>query len=227
MNLHCIIVDDEPLSHEILENYIAKVPGLDLAASFYNAIDALAYLNENSTDLIFLDINMPELSGIGLLKSLQNPPAVVFTSAYPEYAVDGFELEIVDFLLKPFSFERFLKALNKVIHSKKNVADPGADNFLILKSEKKIYRIRHDEIHYFESAGDYVKVHTAQKVHVVNETLKQFEGSLPANNFLRIHRSFIVSISKIDYIEGNQVYISKLPIPIGSSYKEGLLERMR
>jgi len=227
MNLHCIIVDDEPLSHEILETYIAKVPGLDLGASFYNAIDALAYLNENSTDLIFLDINMPELSGIGLLKSLQNPPAVIFTSAYPEYAVDGFDLEIVDFLLKPFSFERFLKALNKAIQTAKNVDKQTAGSFLVVKAGKKIYRIRHDEILYFESAGDYVKVHTAQKVHVVNETLKQFEDALPAQDFLRIHRSFIISISKIEYMEGNQVYISKIPIPIGNSYKDGLFERMR
>ena len=227
MNLRCIIVDDEPLSHEILENYIGKVPGLELTNSFYNAIDALAYLNENNTDLIFLDINMPELSGVGLLKSLQNAPAVIFTSAYPEYAVDGFELEIADFLLKPFSFERFLKALNKVSQSNKIVAKQIADGFLVVKTGKKIYRIKHNEILYFESAGDYVKVHTAQKVHVVNETLKQFVSSLPTKDFLRIHRSFIISISKIDYLEGNQVYISKQPIPIGNSYKEGLVARMQ
>lgn len=227
MNFTCIIVDDEPLSHEILENYTAKVPELKVAASFYNAIDALTFLNKNNTDLIFLDINMPELSGIGFLKSLHNPPAVIFTSAYPEFAVDGFELEIADFLLKPFSFERYLKAVNKVMQSKNNITDSTSEAFLIVKDGKKIYRIRHDEIRYFESAGDYVKVHTVQKVHVVNETLKHFEGSLPAKDFLRVHRSFIISIAKIEYIEGNQVYISKTPIPIGNSYKEALVERLQ
>jgi len=227
MSLSCICIDDEPLSHEILENYIEKVPGLRLQASFYNAIDALAYLNQNSVDLIFLDINMPELTGIGLLKSLHNPPAVIFTSAYPEYAVDGFDLKIVDFLLKPFSFERFLKAVNKVFQSKNNISDPATGAFLVVKDGKKIYRIKHDEIRYFESAGDYVKVHTAQKVHVVNETLKHFEGSLPTLDFLRVHRSFIISIAKIDYLDGNQVYISKMPIPIGKSYKEALVERLQ
>lgn len=227
MNLNCIIVDDEPLSHEVLENYIGKIPGINLEGSFYSAVDALTFLNEHRVDLIFLDINMPELSGIGMLKSLQNPPAVIFTSAYPEYAVDGFDLNICDFLLKPFSFDRFLKAVNKTsTFTLPKTNQTGTSETLSLKTGKKLYRLKLDDIFYLESAGDYIKIVTHKKTHIANDTMKHFETLLPQNEFLRIHRSFIVHISKIEYLEGNQVFIADSALPIGSNYKEALLSRL-
>lgn len=225
MTFKCIIVDDEPLSHEVLENYIQKLPVLELVSSFFNAIDALTYLNTHEVDLIFLDINMPELSGIGMLKSLQNPPSVIFTSAYPEYAVDGFDLDIADFLLKPYSFERFLKAVNK-FNTSASMGNGNPQEIITLKTDKKLYRIKLTDIIYIESAGDYAKIHTPEKVIVVNQTLKHFEQILPVEYFVRVHRSFIIAIGSINYIQGNQLVISDAQIPIGQSYKDVLLLRL-
>lgn len=225
MKITCIIIDDEPLSHEVLQNYIAKYPGLELEAAFFDALEAINYLNTHQPDLIFLDINMPEMSGISMLKSLPNPPAVIFTTAYPQYAVDGFDLNITDFLLKPFSFERFATAVGKLATGTGNKQESVPD-YLIVKSGKKHYRIQTHEIIFMESAGDYVKIITPAKTFIASETLKHFEQTLQAGDFIRIHRSYLISVSKIDYLEGNQVIIKGHELSVGRQYKEDLQNRL-
>lgn len=225
MNLRCIIVDDEPLSHEVLEGYIAKYPDLTLQAAFFNALDALSFLSENRTDLIFLDINMPELSGIGMLKTLPEPPSVIFTTAYPEYAVDGFDLNITDFLLKPFSFERFVQAVGKAVAGKP-LGSQDNESFLTIKSGKKHFRIPTREIIYLESAGDYVKIVTPSGTYIAGEPLKGFESMLPSGDFIRIHRSYLISIPHIGYIEGNRVFVAGHELPLGRQYKDALRTRL-
>lgn len=226
MKITCIIIDDEPLSHEVLQNYIAKYPGLELKAAFFDALEAINYLNTHQPDLIFLDINMPEMSGISMLKSLQNPPSVIFTTAYPQYAVDGFDLNITDFLLKPFSFERFVTAVGKFTQTQA-ISQNSADDFMIIKSGKKHFRIQTGEILFLESAGDYVKVITPEKTYISAETLKFYEDELPAEKFIRIHRSYIIQLTRIDYIEGNCVILAGTELPLGRQYKQALQSRLK
>jgi DNA-binding LytR/AlgR family response regulator len=222
MKISCIIVDDEPLSRDVLIKYIADTPQLELKAALDNAISAMDYLNKNQVDLLFLDINMPKLSGVSLVKSLLNPPLIVFTTAYPQFAVEGFELDAVDYLLKPFSFERFLKAVNKVSEklSKKEMPE---QNYLVIKADKKLHRISQDEILYFESAGDYVKIFFGDQMIVAHETMKNLEQTLPSEMFYRTHRSYIVALDKITFIEGNQLNIADAMISVSPDKKEGLL----
>jgi DNA-binding LytR/AlgR family response regulator len=222
MKITCIIVDDEPLSRDVLHKYIADTPQLELKATLDNAISAVDYLNQNQVDLVFLDINMPKLSGINLVKSLINPPLIVFTTAYPQFAVDGFELDAVDYLLKPFSFERFLKAVNKV-SDKLSKTEIPEQNYLVIKADKKLHRIRQDEILYFESAGDYVKIFFGDQMIVAHETMKNLEQTLPSEMFYRTHRSYIVALDKITFIEGNQLNIADAMISVSPDKKEGLL----
>jgi DNA-binding LytR/AlgR family response regulator len=222
MKITCIIVDDEPLSRDVLHKYIADTPQLELKATLDNAISAVDYLNQNQVDLVFLDINMPKLSGINLVKSLINPPLIVFTTAYPQFAVDGFELDAVDYLLKPFSFERFLKAVNKV-SDKLSKTEIPEQNYLVIKADKKLHRIRQDEILYFESAGDYVKIFFGDQMIVAHETMKNLEQTLPWEMFYRTHRSYIVALDKITFIEGNQLKIAEVMVPVSPDRKEELL----
>lgn len=222
MKISCIIVDDEPLSQDVLSRYIADTPQLEVMAVLDNAIDAMSYLNQNQIDLVFLDINMPKLSGINLVKSLVNPPLIVFTTAYPQFAVEGFELDAVDYLLKPFSFERFLKAVNKV-SDKLSKTERPEQNYLVIKADKKLHRIRQDEILYFESAGDYVKIFFDDKMILAHETLKNLDQNLASENFFRVHRSYIVAIDKIVFIEGNQIKIADAMIPVSPDKKEELM----
>jgi len=224
MKISCIIVDDEPLSQDVLKKYIADTPSLTLMASFDNAIDAMEYLNRTKTDLVFLDINMPKLSGINLVKSMVNPPLIVFTTAYPQFAVEGFEMDAVDYLLKPFSFERFLKAVNKVIEKLTgNSGGQTEQKHLIIKADKKLHRIPEDDVLYFESAGDYVKIFFKDQMIITHETMKNLEQNLPSDKFYRVHRSFIVAINKIVFIEGNQLKIAEGMIPVSPDRKDGLL----
>ncbi len=233
--MKCIIVDDEPLSQEVVERYVNDFPRLELIATCSNAIDAIEVIQNQSIDLIFLDINMPKLSGINFLKSLDNPPLVIFTTAYPEYAVQGFELDVVDYLLKPFSFDRFLKAVNKaiiklnVLNEEKpiNAGNSNEQNYLLIKADKKIYKTNYDDILYFQSCGDYVKIFTVEKTLVSNKTLKDIYSELPEHLFARIHKSYIIPLKRISFIEGNLVYIKKESLPIGLSYKEDLLVKLK
>lgn len=226
MPIRCLIIDDEPLSVRIVEKYAAQHPQLELVGVCGNAIEGMEYLNQQPVDLMFLDINMPELSGIGLMKSLINPPMVIFISAHAEYAVAGFDLAAVDYLLKPFSFDRFSKAITKVMErlsrsEGKNITP--ADGHILLKADKKFFRVEFSNLVYLTAYGDYVKVFTRERMLVVKTRLSQLESQLPSERFMRIHRSSIISLDKIDYLEGNQVNIGGEILPIGASFKETLM----
>lgn len=214
----CMIVEDEPASQEILSRYISDYPQLKLVAICNNAIEANERLLKNPVDLLFLDITMPKISGLDFYRSLSGPPDVIFTTAYPEYAVEGFEVNAVDYLVKPFSFDRFLKAVNKYSDQGKRKADPFPD-FILLQSDKKTHKINYSDILFVEAMGDYVKVNTTDKTIVVHQTLQRLLGEIPNDKFFRVHKSYLISLSRIDYIEGNMVIINKVQIPIGQTYR--------
>ncbi len=222
MNISCLIIDDEPSSQNVLKSFVNKIDYLDLKHVCNNALEALEYLKNNSVDLLFLDINMPQLSGISFYKSLQNPPKVIFTTAYSEYALEGFEVDATDYLLKPFSFERFVKAVSKIKDLKEDKIDT-----IIIKSDKKLHQIKFEDIYYVESLGDYIKVHLKDKFLVVYKTLKNMNNDLPKSIFTQIHKSFIINKNKVDYIEGNLVIINSNKIPLGQKYKKAFLDSFK
>ncbi|WOK04265.1 LytTR family DNA-binding domain-containing protein [Imperialibacter roseus] len=226
MKLRCLIVDDEPLSQEVIEGYVNDAPQLELAAKCSNALEAAEMIRSQPIDLIFLDINMPKLSGISLVKSLAKPPAIVFITAYPEFAVEGFEVEAVDYLLKPCSFERFLKAVSKVESYLQASGRKLEADYFVVKADKKLHKIGLEDILYFKSIGDYVKVYTRDKVLITNETLRNIEDGLPPSKFIRLHKSFVVSLQAIQYLEGNQVKVGEEMLPVGLTYKDKLMERL-
>jgi DNA-binding LytR/AlgR family response regulator len=224
-NIRCIVADDEELAREIMENYISKLNHLQLLASCSNGADVYNALKQNTADLLFLDIKMPQLTGIELLRTLKNPPLVILTTAYREYALEGYELNVIDYLLKPISFERFLKAVDKYefITGKADTAlsntvthDPQA--FIYVKSDKKMVRIILKDILFIEGLKDYVKIHTIDKEIVTYQTLTYFEETLPANRFTRVHRSFIISPEHISSYSANEIIVGKQQVPIGSTY---------
>ena len=224
--MNCIIIEDEPAAQSILESHISKCPDLRCCGTFGDAFSAQIFLNSNSVDLIFLDINLPEMSGVSFLRSLVHPPLVIFTTAYSQYAVDGFDLEAVDFLLKPFSFERFHKAVNKA-RERFNSGNPQVVSAkLSVKSGKRIYQIDTNDIRFIETCGDYVTIHCSDKKLVVHGTLKSWEEKLKGKSFLKVHRTAIVNFSKINHIEGNLVCIGENKLPVSEQYKEQLLERL-
>ncbi len=228
MKIRCIAVDDEPLSLRIIQKYAADLPHLDLLATCDNAFAALDFLRQTTVDLMFLDINMPKLSGISLLKALDKQPLVIFTTAYPEYAVEGFELEAVDYLLKPFSLERFVKAVNRVtekLEPKKGKQETPPD-FLLVKADKKLYKVDFLDIIRLEAYGDYVKIFTKDKMLLTKERLNIVEQQLPQAQFIRIHRSHVIAFAAIEFIEGNLVKISDEKLPISENLKELLLEKL-
>ncbi|MFD0997832.1 LytR/AlgR family response regulator transcription factor [Ohtaekwangia kribbensis] len=228
--MKCIIVDDEPLAIEILESYVSKIDQLEIAGTFRNAVSAFAFLQQNTIDLIFLDIQMPKLSGIDFLRTLKNPPKVILTTAFRDYALDGFELEVVDYLLKPIPFERFLKAVAKVLHQPAPAAATtkpdaaSADSFVYFKVDKKMIKTRMADILYIESIKDYVKVKTADKEIITQQKISYLEESLPRELFLRIHRSFIVNVERIDAYSATDVEIGKHFVPIGRNYKNDVMK---
>ena len=229
MKIKCLIVDDEPLSQDVLKKYVDDCPLLELAGISFDAFEANDMLQAHDIQLIFLDINMPKLSGIRFVKTLNNAPLIIFTTAYPEYAIEGYEVDATDYLVKPFSFERFLKAVNKAIE-KINYAqlkNQPANGFILLKSDKKVYKVNYDDIMYLQSFGDYVKVFTNEKCLVVHDTFKNMQEQLPEREFVRIHKSYLIAFGKIQYIEGNQVKIGNELIPIGLNYKEELTKRLK
>lgn len=222
--IRCLIVDDEPLSMEVLEDYLGRLPMTKIVQACPDAFTAMQVLQDEAVDLMFLDINMPGLSGLSLLRSLTQPPLVVFTTAYPEYAVEGFELDVLDYLVKPFSFERFLKAVNKAQRQLGQSSE--SQEVLLVKADKKLYRVPFSDIRYLESLGDYVKVHTPDKVLVTKERLKNIESKLPEGDFVRIHKSYICPLAAINYLEGNRLRVGENYLPIGQTYKEGVLARL-
>lgn len=223
----CIIVEDEPLAQNVLKKYIADHPSLELIATCTDALEAQLILRKEDIQLIFLDINLPKLSGINFIKTLLQSPLIIFTTAYPEFAVEGFELNAVDYLLKPFSFERFLKAVNKVLEKLNNNPPVSKkeekDSFIFFRSDKKIHKVDLESILYIEAIGDYMKVITDAGQLIINETMKNLQEELPAGSFIRVHKSFIISRSKIKYIEGNYVQIEDKSIPIGATYRNEVL----
>jgi len=227
----CLIVDDEPMARDVLRRYIEKIPTLGLVGECSNAIDALVFLQNNKVDLVFLDIRMPELLGTEFVRSLRNPPKIIFTTAFKEYALDGFELEAVDYLLKPVRFERFLKAVNKAF-PKKDIAElpnginerkTGSD-FIYLRVDRKLVKIILADILYIESARDYVKVFTKEKTFITRQTISSIEAMLSGNEFVRIHRSYIIAINKIRSLTNELVEIGATELPIGKLYKNNFLK---
>jgi DNA-binding LytR/AlgR family response regulator len=236
MKLKCMVVDDEPLAQEVLVIYIKDCPSLELVKLCSDALEAGEFLASHQVDLIFLDINMPRLSGIRFVKTLVHPVLIIFTTAYPEFAAEGFETSAVDFLVKPFSFERFMTAVSKAMvwtefRKKKEhpmeIGPAGNQEFILLRSDKKIFKIQFEDIRYFESTGDYIKVHTGDRQLVIHGTFKNLVKQLPQNLFIRVHKSYIVSISKIRMIEGNQIEVAGQKLPIGLVFKEDLIKRLK
>ncbi|MFW5821422.1 MAG: LytR/AlgR family response regulator transcription factor [Bacteroidota bacterium] len=227
MNTRCLIIDDEPLSQDILKKFIFEIDRLEITGIFDNALDASNFLRNNKVDLIFLDINMPRLSGIQFFESLKNPPHVIFTTAYPEFAVDGFDLDAIDFLLKPFPFERFFKAVNKVFEKIDNNYPNHENEILWVKSDKKIKRILINKIHFIEAIGDYVRIVTDEGNLVVHDTLQGIYEKLKHLDFERIHRSYIIAMNKINYVEGNRISIGENILPLGQSYRENFLKKLK
>jgi DNA-binding LytR/AlgR family response regulator len=225
-NIKCIIVEDEPLATKVLADYISQVPFLELKGSFKDAILATDYLRHNTIDLIFLDIHLPKLKGMAFLKTLTNPPAVIITTAYHQYAVEGFSLNVTDYLLKPFDFERFLIAVTKIKTAEKGNQQPNESqeikDFIFLNVQKKKVKILFSEIVYIESQREYIKIITTKKEYISKMSTHEIEALLPANLFKRVHRSFIVSISKIDSYTAETVEVNGIPIPIGRGYRDSI-----
>jgi DNA-binding LytR/AlgR family response regulator len=218
-----MIIEDEPVSQEILKRYIDDYASLELLSVCNNAIEALHEITKLSPELLFLDITMPGLSGLDLYKSLHNPPHVIFTTAYPEYAVSGFEVNAVDYLLKPFPFDRFVKAMNKVqdIFTTSVGKDDG---FITVQADKKLYKVQLDDILFIEAMGDYVKLKLSDKTLIVHQTLQRFLDQLPRPKFCRVHKSYVVAINKVEYVEGNMIIVKAAKIPIGQTYRNDLID---
>ena len=226
-----VAIDDEPLALKLIEGYIKKTTGLKLAAKFDNPIDASDFLRNNIVDIVFVDIQMPDLSGIELTRLLEKGPKVIFTTAYEKYALEGYKLEVVDYLLKPFSYEEFLAAVSKAtrlinLEKKAPAKIDTNDEFLFLKSDYKIRRINFNDILYIEGLKDYVKIYTHGNPRPVMtlSTLKLLETKLPASKFMRVHRSFIVNTAKIDTVERSRIVFGKKYIPVSDQYKEKFQE---
>lgn len=224
--MNCIIIEDEPAAQSILEHYIELCPGLISVGTFRDVFSAQAFLDNTNIDLMFLDINLPEMSGVSFLRSLVHPPLVIFTTAYPQYAVDGFDLEAVDFLLKPFSFERFCKAVNKAKDRFNANPTKPVNGKITVKSDRRIYQINMGDILFVESCGDYVTIHCTDKKLVVHGTMKSWDEKLQSSSFLKVHRTIIVNLQKIDHIEGNQVHLGTHKLPLAEPFKSQLLEKM-
>lgn len=220
--ISCVILDDEPLAHQVLEHYIEETPGFSLVAKFRNAVEAYEYLGKNKIDLLFLDIEMPLVNGVNFLKALPNAPQTIFTTAYKQYAFEGFELSAVDYLLKPFSYERFLKAVTKI--GKANVATEGLTNTLVIKDKDGMLNLKQQDILYIEGCKDYVKIITAEKVHIIYHTLKGILERLNAAVFIQAHRSYLVNKMQVLRLTPDHLILSNQTlIPIGKSYKKDLL----
>ena len=223
MTLKCIIIDDEPLAINVIKNHIAQLPAIEILQTFDNALESLDFLSRNKVDLMFLDINMPVIDGLSFLRSLDQKPMVILTTAHEEYAVEGFELEVLDYLVKPISLPRFLKASNKALARSKEQLHPikhDEDSLFVKVDKKKMKKIYFDDILVVESLKDYIKIITTKGNYVVHQTLGSFTVELPATQFMRIHRSYTANITKVDTVEGNSVEIANKRYTIGRNYLE-------
>jgi DNA-binding LytR/AlgR family response regulator len=230
--IHYLIVDDEPIAHRIIEKYCDHLPHLEKKGNCYNAFEALQFLNENEVNILFLDINMPKLSGFDFLKTISNPPKIIVTTAYKEFALEGYELNISDYLLKPFSFERFVKAVNKTIANttvtqesmSKTVITNGKteSKSFFLKGDKKYHQVHLKAVLFIEAYGHYTKVYLENEMILSHEKISAFEEFLPKDEFIRTHKSFIVAKTKINQIEGYRILINQHKIPVGQTYKSNM-----
>ncbi|MDF3078057.1 MAG: DNA-binding response regulator [Sphingobacteriaceae bacterium] len=225
--IRCIVVDDEPLALDILTDYIEKVSFLQLVSATTSAFEALAQVQDGKADLVFLDVQMPELTGIQFLKIINGKCDVILTTAYPQYALDGYELDVVDYLLKPIAFDRFYKAVQKVQHEKSPpaaVADPvpatSTYDFIFVKTEHKIQKIYLDDILYIEGLKDYISIFTSAERIITLQNMKKMEDVLPAGRFVRVHKSYILALDKIESIERSRIFIGDKIIPIGDTYRD-------
>jgi two-component system, LytTR family, response regulator len=218
--IKCIIIEDEPLAVKVLADYVSQVPFLELQSTFKDAILATDYLRTNTVDLIFLDIHLPKLKGMAFLKTLTNPPAVIVTTAYHQYAVEGFNLNVTDYLLKPIEFDRFLIAVNKVKKPEPVKETAEAKEYLFLNVQKKKVKILFSEIVYIESQREYIKIVTTKKEFISKMGTQEIEEMLPPNQFKRIHRSFIIAVSKIESYTAENVEVNGVSIPVGRAYRD-------
>jgi DNA-binding LytR/AlgR family response regulator len=228
----CVIADDEPIARDIIQSYCAHLPYLEVVASVGNAIEAKEALSKDNIDILFIDINMPVMSGISFIKTLKKPPQVIFTTAYKEFAVDAFDLAACDYLLKPFSLERFMVAVDKAVERlqgkqplQENIASSSEDSIFI-RADGKIYKILQNDVLYAEASGNYTRIVTTGNIFMPSMTFSAAEDLLPKKIFVRVHRSFIINKNRISHIEGNRVYVGKNEIPIGSNYKDGFLKEI-
>lgn len=227
MTIHCITVDDEPFSLAKINGFIAKVPYLMLISSFSSAIEALAFMKQNSVDLIFLDVQMKNFTGMQLLEIMNPKPAVILTTAYDQYALKGYELNVTDYLLKPYSFERFLKATEKVYQQlTQYLTKTDNDTFIFLKTEYRLEKVNFNDIFYIESRGDYVYVVCSEAKILTLMTLKNMIAKLPDDKFIRVHKSYVVSINKIKAIEQGRIHIHGITVPVGDMYREIVWKRL-
>jgi two-component system, LytTR family, response regulator len=233
LKLNCVIIEDEPLARNLMIEYVKKVPSLNLIEAFSNPLAAMETLRSASIDILFLDVQMPEITGISLLKILKKRPLVVLTTAYSQYALEGYELDVADYLLKPITFERFLKSVDKITQRLEsapavqpssvepvNVTPP----FIFVKDGTKLVKVKLDEILYIEGLKDYVTIHTVNQKIVTLQRLKALEEQLPANKFIRIHNSYIVSLDAVDVIQKNEVQIKGVTLPVGDTYRKAFKE---
>lgn len=236
MKLQCIIVDDEPLAIRIMEKHISRIQDLEIIGRCESAVEAFSLLQKQKADILFLDIQMPELTGLELLKTIPNPPFVIITTAYREYALEGYELDVVDYLLKPISFERFLKAIQKVYRKanpetllqQRAMETSGrmGDEFLLVKVKKKLVKVLLKDILYIENLGDYIRIKTTDKEVVTKMLISDLEKTLPESDFIRIHRSYIIPLARIESFSPSAVEVDNVEIPIGRSYKTVVLKRL-
>jgi DNA-binding LytR/AlgR family response regulator len=227
--INCLVVDDEPPALDVLKKYIESIPSLELMGVCSNAVEALAVIQEQPIDLLFLDIQMPQILGTDFIRTLSNPPKIIFTTAYRKYAVEGFDLNAVDYLLKPIPFERFLKAVNKIMHTsiqQTSFLDSGnsgekdsSESFIHFRADRKILKVALDDILYIESLKDYIKVVTSTKTFLTKHSISSLEENLPAHSFIRIHRSYIIAIHKIEFFTNELVGIGKQELPISRMYR--------
>jgi DNA-binding LytR/AlgR family response regulator len=228
--LRCLLVDDEPPALDVLRSYVESTPMLELVGECNHAVSAFEFLQDKKVDLLFLDVNLPKLSGTDFVKALNNPPKIIFTTAHKDFAVDGFELGAVDYLLKPFSLERFWKAVQRATSSDEStIANKHAitnDRFLYFRADRKMVKVMVDEILYVESLKDYVKIFLSGRQIITKQTISSVEEMLPEENFVRIHRSFIASKNKIESYNQNSVFIGKSELPVGPLYRQTFLQHI-
>ncbi|MFO7939844.1 MAG: LytTR family DNA-binding domain-containing protein [Bacteroidales bacterium] len=233
MKIRCVVIDDEFLARKYLMDYIEKVPSLELIGDFNSPLKAGELLQQSQVDLLFMDIQMPEMNGLEFLRTLRHKPQVILTTAYSEYALEGYELDVADYLLKPFSFQRFLEAVHKAERhmilpeaTPGNLQQPNAEvhtNYIVIRADRKFYKINYPDLLYIEGQKAYVTFHYKDKHTTALFSMKELEERLPSEQFIRIHKSFIVSINKIEILEGNQLTVGEKRLPVGKSYREQVM----